>query len=378
MVLEPARCCSLRPASHRRGSAQHVRVRQPGGRSSYFIPDPYKFWIESTRSGLALVPKDALLGGLPALTTPFVLALGLGVWLVLGRLGRVARPSVPEGGMLLVALFVASFGLFFAAHALLFTLYLPARHVQFSLPIVWALAGGFFWTLLGGRSQESGVRSQKERRETAPPLPRSRAVGRRRAEGPHGTEGRESSGLPGRVEGGRGEGAARRWTNWPGWFVLAGVVLLVLHPPPTGVFYVVGRTPTIYEYLRATPPDTRVAALPADSSIIPLFGQRPVLTSFEHALPYHLGYYLSFRDRTRALNAAYYAPTLAPWVKLIQDEHVGIVLANATQLERRARDNRDRPPSLAKLLESCGVLRERDLVVLPADCIVAAANGQTP
>jgi hypothetical protein len=299
---------------------------QPGGRSSYFIPDPYKFWIESTRSGLALVPKDALLGGLPALTTPFVLAVGLGVWLIIGRLGWMARPAVPEGGMLLVALLVASFGLFFAAHLLLYALYLPARHVQFSLPIVWALAGGLFWTLLGGSTLTPAL-SQRERGLTA------------------------------------------------AWFGLAGVALLVLHPPPSGVFYVAGRTPAIYDYLRATPPETRVAALPSDSSIIPLFGQRPVLTSFEHALPYHLGYYLPFRDRTRALNAAYYAQDLAPWVKLIQDEHVGIVLANAAQLERRARDNQDRPPALAKLLDSCGVLREGGLVVLPAACILAAAGS---
>ena len=49
---------------------------------------------------------------------------------------------MPAGGVLLLLLLVASFGLFFAAHLLLFALYLPARHVQFSLPIVWALAGG--------------------------------------------------------------------------------------------------------------------------------------------------------------------------------------------------------------------------------------------
>ena len=40
----------------------------PGGRSTFFQPDPYRFWVESTRSGLALIPKDALLGGLPTLT----------------------------------------------------------------------------------------------------------------------------------------------------------------------------------------------------------------------------------------------------------------------------------------------------------------------
>ena len=293
---------------------------QPGGRSSYFIPDPYKFWIESTRSGLALVPKDALLGGLPALTIPFVLAMGLGIWWVAGRLGWLPAPTIPRRGGLLVALLVASLALFFAAHVLLFTLYLPARHVQFSLPIVWALAGGLGWVLLGERLQ---------------PPPR-----------------------------------------WGGsLFTLLGVVLLVLHAPPIGVFYVVGRHPAIYDYLRTTPVDTRVAALPADSSILPLFGQRAVVTSFEHALPYHLGYYEPFRDRTRALMAAYYAPTLAPLVRLIDEQQVGLVIANAALLERRARDNPDRPPALAGLLDRCGILRERELVVIPADCVRAAASA---
>ena len=41
--------------------------------------------------------------------------------------------------------------LFVAAHLLLYTLYLPARHVQFSLPLVWAMAGGLFWARLGER-----------------------------------------------------------------------------------------------------------------------------------------------------------------------------------------------------------------------------------
>jgi len=311
---------------------------QSGGRSSYFIPDPYKFWIESTRSGLALVPKDALLGGLPALTIPFVLAAALGIWWVAGRLGWLPAPAIPRRGGLLIALLMASLALFFAAHALLFTLYLPARHVQFSLPIVWALAGGLGWVLLGDRLRSS--------------LPLSIAMGR-------GAGGGGFSGA-----GGRGL-----------LFTLLGVVLLVLHAPPTGVFYVVGRHPAIYDYLRTTPVDTRVAALPTDSSILPLFGQRAVVTSFEHALPYHLGYYEPFRDRTRALMAAYYAPTLAPLVRLIDEQHVGLVIANATLLERRARDNPDRPPALAELLTRCGILRERELVVMPADCVRAAASA---
>lgn len=308
--------------------AREMSEFQPGGRSSYFIPDPYRFWLESTRSGLALVPKDRLLGGLPALTIPFAMAAGLGCWIVLGRFGWTARPAVPGGGRLLLALVIASLLLFEAAHLLLFALYLPARHVQFSLPIVWALAGALCWTLLGDRlaARFGSVSPQLRRR-------------------------------------------------LPALFVLAGAGLLILHAPPTGEFYVTGRHPALYAYLQATPPDTLVAALPTDASILPLFGRRPVLTSFEHALPYRLGYYEPLRARTRALMAAYYAPTLAPLAGLIEAERIGVVIANVAALDRRRRDRPDRPPALATVLERCGAFRERDLVALPAACVEAAASA---
>jgi hypothetical protein len=158
---------------------------------------------------------------------------------------------------------------------------------------------------------------------------------------------------------------------------LAGIALLALHPPPPGDFYVVGRYPAIYRYLRSTPPDTLVAALPADSNILPLFGQRPILTSYEHALPYQLGYYLPLRDRTEAFRAAYYAPTLEPLATVIAEDRVGLVIANPDVLERRRRADREHPPALEKILDRCGVLRERDLVVLTAACIQDAASGQS-
>ena len=48
---------------------------------------------------------------------------------------------MPDGTALRrFAILGGSLLLFVAAHVLLFALYLPARHVQFSLPLVWALA----------------------------------------------------------------------------------------------------------------------------------------------------------------------------------------------------------------------------------------------
>ena len=318
--------------------ARRMPEFQRGGRAAYFIPDPYEFWIESSRSGFALKPRDELLGDLPALTIPFLLATVLGGWLLAGRLGWTAAPPVPASGRLLLILVGGSLLLFVAAHVLLFALYLPARHVQFSLPLVWALAGGLCWAFLGDRLAA---------------WPGGRLAPGKRARW------RSVTGLTGAEA-----------------FGLVGVALLALHAPPPGYFYVTGRHPAIYAYLRQTPPDTRVAALPADSNILPMLGQRSILTSFEHALPYQPGYYEPLRERTEAFRAAYFAPTLAPLLEVLEQQGIDLVIADTETLERRRRAEREHPPALETVLNRCGVLRERTLVVMPAACI--RAEGVRP
>ena len=321
--------------------AREMSEFQQGGRAAYFVPNRYQFWLESSRSGFALSPKDPLLGGLPALTLPFTLAVALALWMLAGWLRLLPPPAVPRAGVLLLVVLVGSLALFFAAHWLLFLLYLPARHVQFSLPLVWALAGGLCWTLLGervaarlagGRGQRAGVSDQLA---------------------PTGLSGAET-------------------------FVLVGIGLLALHPPPPGDFYIVGRHPAVYTYLRQTPPSTLVAALPSDGSTLPLFGLRGVLTSYEHLLPYQPGYYDPLRERTDAFRSAFYAPTLGPLAEVIRQYGVGVVVADAEVLERRRRTERERPPALEALLDRCGVLRDRELVVLPAACLLEAAAAARP
>jgi hypothetical protein len=322
---------------------------QPGGRASYFVPGWYQFWLESSRSGFALGPQDPVLEAVPAMAIPFALSVVLGAWMLAGRLGWTAPPAVPRAGLLLLVLLGASLALFFAAHWLLFVLYLPARHVQFSLPLVWAMAGGLCWALLGERLvAKLGAWRRSPTAQTVG-LPTEPPSGWLVKTGLSGAE----------------------------LFSLLGIGLLALLPPPPGEFYVTGRHPAIYAYLRQTPPDTLVAALPADSSILPLFGQRGVLTSFEHSLPYHPGYYRPLYERTEAFRAAYYAPTLAPLVDVVKAQGIDLVIADTEALERRRRAEREHPPALEEVLDRCGILRERELVVLPVACIeeAAAASG---
>ena len=51
-----------------------------------------------------------------------------------------------------------------------------------------------------------------------------------------------------------------------------------------------------------------------------------------------------------------------------------LVIADDDTLERRRRADRAHPPALEGLLDDCGVVHERELVVMTAACIRAAAG----
>ena len=295
------------------------------GRVSYFHPDPVKFWIRSTHTGLAMRQKDSWQGGLPPTTVPLLLAAALGGWVLAGRLGLTRGPDLPAESRLLLDLFAASFLLFFAAHLLAFRLYLPSRQVQFSLPVVAGLGAGLLLGLLVRRVA----------RGLAPGQPA--AVARLLAVGMVG--------------------------------------LLVVHPPPEGDFYTVGRHQRLYAYLQAQPKNTLVAALPNDGSNLPLFAQRSVVASWEHMLPYHPAYYEPLRQRTETLIEAYFAESPRPILDLAEREGADVLLANLPALEK-ARRAPDRPLGLEMLAERCGALRDRELVAVPVTCAsrVAAAR----
>jgi hypothetical protein len=235
-----------------------------------------------------------------------------------GRLGLVRRVSLPRESGLLLCLLASSLALFFLAHALLFRLYLPTRQVQFSLPIVWALGGGVAIVLLANRLARLLGRSLR------PPIALL--------------------------------------------LVLAATFTLAANPPPSGNFYATGRHTRLYDYLQSLPLDALVAALPEDSGELPLFGQRPVFVSYEHALPYHLGYYELLRRRTESLLAVYFSDSALPLVELAEREGIHLFLANLDRLEEYREAHPGSRPALERLAERCGVLRERDLVVIPVNC----------
>lgn len=312
--------------------AREMAEFRPGGRANYFSDDPLHFWLTSTRSGLALAPRDATAFGIPAMLIPLTLAGALAAWMLAAKLRLTGQPAIPRRSVLLLHLLAASLALFFAAHVLLFRLYLPSRHVQFSLPIVWSFSAGLMLTLtlehLAGRL----ARGRLSRASDRPPP----AAGRRLA--------------------------------------LAALGLLLASAPQPGGYYIQGRHLELYDYLRARPKDTLVAALPRDSSRLPIFTQRSVLVSLEHSLPYHRSYYEPLRRRTRALLQAYYADSPELIVELAEREGVDVIVANTDALERR-RGRDDFPLGLETLAEQCAAVRDRELVAIPVECVRRVANA---
>ncbi len=237
---------------------------QPEGRTVFFHDDLGRFWMVGR-------------GGLRLSLEPILLCLGLLLpWLLQLRhwfpLGNQVQKNVHS----LTHLLVSGLGMFLIAHMLLFALHLPSRYTQHSFRMAISLAAGCAMVLLlDGIWQWF---SQRQNRFLA-----------------------------------RGGQLS---------IVAFLVGYLLLYPltldnfPWTG--YIVGRYPKLYEFLQQTPKDTLVASVSVEANNIPTFARRSTLVASEYAIPYHLGYYQPFRQRTEDLIRAQYSRDRAVVENFIQ------------------------------------------------------------
>lgn len=341
-----------------RAEALNLPEFWPGGRSSFFSDDFWQYWLRG-RSGILHYK----------LFTPATQVLGLLLpcfWLgTYPGPPRLALLSHCQKLAVLTQLTVASIGMFFIAHAVLFKLHLPSRYAQHSLRIVLAVAAAIVitsWLEALSRWQTST--------------------------GPVWT---------------------RRGRSWAAGVMApltsAGIALfllaLVLFYPLTlknflASGYVTADSPKLHQFLAQQPKDSLVASLSRRADNIGSFAARSVLASWEHSIPYHLGYYLPLRDRLRRMIAAQYSPDLAAAQELIRDEGVTLWLLDPisfdlavlaeddwlgqyqpemdralTQL-RQAGQHSAANPALADpaLHQACGVYNQEGLILLSADCIL--------
>jgi hypothetical protein len=325
-----------------------------GGRSIFFHKDPLIFWINGERSGM--FPKT--------LFTPVTLCAGL----ILPLLMRFSSKfplvrQVTEEVAILPQIFIASAGMFFAAHAVLFKLHLPSRYTGHTFRIIIALASAIAistlldtilrWAIEKGTPNPS-IQSKIQN-------PKSKIV------------------------------IALAATLLIG-ILLIGYPSFVKKFPITN--YRVGMMPTLYEFFQKTPKDTLIASLADEANNLPSFAQRSILVGREYAIPYHMGYYRQFRQRTLDLIHAQYSPNLAEVKTFIQKYGIDFWLLAPGAFTpdyvkpKRAENNRwiqqyqpaanealanlqqGKIPALSKLIEPCKVFEAEGFVVLQADCLV--------
>ena len=369
----------------------------PGGRTEFFINDPWRFWF-SSRGGLRLSLEPPLMAF--GILLPLLLRLSLHRKAVFSQRFPLVQ-KVSSKIKILWQLVLSSLVLFFAAHALLFALHLPSRYTQHSLRIVIAIAAGIVLTIVlesllfssynkATYGNKSTLLSAIEER-----LPLSGGgwgVGTPTEEKPTPNPSQEgkryflSQKSPKQSIGHFGK------QFWRLAIALALFSFLIFYPislkkfPWTG--YVVGDAPSLYKFLQQQPKDSLIASLSEEANNLPAFAGRSILVGREYAIPYHLGYYNEFRQRTIALIQAQYSPDLADVRELIKKYGIDLwlidrgafsgeyIAANRwlrqypVAAEAIASLSDGSQPALAALVESCSVFQSDRFLVLEADCII--------
>ncbi len=322
------------------------------GRGRFFLPDPWLFWLSGNRSGVFPTFKPPLMG--MAIALPFLLRYPT----------RFPLVQQTRNLGLLLRIVVVAFGLFFAAHALLFKLHLPSRYTGYTLRFLLVFAAaialtvlleaGLRWITASGTISSSGGAG----RERSPSTPRwLRQI----------------------VVGGLGAIAA---------------AALLLYPRYIGDFpadeYRVGQSPELYEFFAQQPKDTLIASLLEEADFLPTFSNRSILFGREYAIPYHKAYGAAIRQRANDLIRAQYTTDSTEFVRFLQTYGVDFWLLNRNAFRPTALQGlklRQYPaavaeaqaqlqqgtPVLAKLVDQCTDFQSGALLVLNAVCLERSA-----
>ncbi|NEP40581.1 MAG: hypothetical protein F6K35_15610 [Okeania sp. SIO2H7] len=323
-----------------RQQAMELREFFPGGRSTFFHRHPKDFWLTGKRSGM--FPKSLFTPATQcaALLFPFLLPFASVFPLI---------KQFKSGIWLLLQLLISSLGMFFIAHLLIFRLHLPSRYTGLSFRIIVALTTAIALTLiidslLRWVTQDSG----KIKRAIALTLTSLIAAS------------------------------------------------LILYPAFVKGFplvrYKIGDAPALYQFLQQQPKDILIASLSEEANQIPTFARRSILAGREYAIPYQVGYYSQFRQRTLDLIRAQYTPNLTELKEFIQKYEIDFWLLHRGAFTPEYVSNNSwlmqfEPsqeavnflqqgyiPALGYLRESCTVFEEDNLTMLDSKCIIDKLN----
>ncbi len=323
------------------------------GRTEFFVTDALDFWLYGERSGF--LPFEW--GRAPLWPPQFFLAFLLPPLLVFRSRFPLVRQLSPAAASAIPQLLLSGLGMFLAAHQLLFTLHLPARYSQFSLRFALAMAAGLALAIAIDGVYRWARQPGGQAGELARSIVRLGALGL-------------------------------------GAWVLLYPLLLELDG---GVYpytnYRHGTLPSLYQFFARQPAGSLIASLDAEANNIPSFARRSILVGREYAIPFHLGYYLPFRQRTLDLIQAQYSSDPQALRTPIERYGIDFLLLDRDALTpdylaandwvmqfestTRALSNlrRGEVPALTGLIEPCTVFETRRLVVLDGECLVKAIDS---
>lgn len=310
-----------------------------GKRLTFLNQDALTYWLTDSQSGLywrRIIPPFGLFAGLvlPAL-----------LWMP-KRFPLASR--IKSGIILLPRTLLSALFMFFAAHLLLFKLYLPNRYTIHIFPIVLSLASGIALTLI----LDSGLRQADLSWNSAD---KKKAV--------------------------------LAFTT-----IILTAALLFSYPfflrrfPRRSI--AIGRHPDLYKFLLAEPKDSLVASLSVEADNLPSFARRSVLTAPHFANPYQAKYYLELNQRYSDMLDAIYSPDREQLCGFIDRYGVDLLLVERGTFTReyvtghpvimRFQDRADAivdrfdagvSPALPRLMKDCAVFESKLFTLVRADCI---------
>jgi hypothetical protein len=243
---------------------------------------------------------------------------------------------------------IASLGLFFAAHLVIFRLFLPTRFTTHTLRIALCLAAGLALIVMFDAMLEwAGSRARQ---------------------------------------------------FFAAGIIAACAIAIASYPAFLDDFpktrYITGTEPSLYEFFSNQPKDTLIASLEPESDNLPSFAARSVLIGREYALPFHKNYYDRIRERALGLIAAQYTPDIVELQSFIRKYGVDFFLIARNAFEpdyisknrwgrvfrQAASESKSKlkegiRPAMESLLNRAVVFETEDLLVLSAQRIEETSVG---
>jgi hypothetical protein len=315
------------------------------GRHPFFDANPWRFWLIGQHSGIfpPLMPPLIWMG----LLLPWVMRHPL-TFPLLKLLNKEAMTILAE-------IVIASFILYFAAHALLLKIFFPTRYTVHTLRIVFAIASSFTITIVLHSFLNQVCNWKAESRNLALTL----------------------------------QVKINRFTS--SLSAIAIVFILVFYPIFLQSYpradYKTGQNAALYKFLDQQPKDSLIASLSEEANNLPTFAKRAILVGREYALPFHLGYYSQIHQRTIDLITAQYSLDLTASQELIKKYGVSFWLLEVNSFQPEYLTNKSwlksfqpafdkalenlqtgKNPALAEQLVNCRVLQTNNFILLKTNC----------